>query len=165
MSDTDGGKIIADVLKRNDVKNLFTLCGGHISPILVGAKNVGIDVVDVRDEVSAVFAADACARMSGTVGVAAVTAGPGVTNTVTAVKNAQMAQSPLILFGGATATVLKGRGSLQDIDQLAIMRPITKWATSVKSLANLEATVERAFSVAVDGTPGPVFIEVPVDLL
>ncbi len=165
MSDTDGGKIIADVLKRNDVENLFTLCGGHISPILVGAKQVGIHVVDVRDEVSAVFAADACARMSGTVGVAAVTAGPGVTNTVTAVKNAQMAQSPVLLFGGATATVLKGRGSLQDIDQLAIMRPITKWATSVKSLANLEATVERAFSVAVAGTPGPVFIEVPVDLL
>jgi acetolactate synthase-1/2/3 large subunit len=165
MTDTDGGAIIARVLKRHDVKNLFTLCGGHISPILVGAKSLEIKVVDVRDEVSAVFAADACARMSGTVGVAAVTAGPGVTNTVTAVKNAQMAQSPLILFGGATATVLKGRGSLQDIDQLAIMRPITKWATSVKSLANLEATVERAFSVASSGTPGPVFIEVPVDLL
>jgi acetolactate synthase-1/2/3 large subunit len=165
MSETDGGAIIARVLKRHDVQFLFTLCGGHISPILVGAKAEGLRVIDVRDEVSAVFAADATARMSGVVGVAAVTAGPGVTNAVTAVKNAQMAQSPLILFGGATATVLRGRGSLQDIDQLAIMRPITKWATSVKTLASLEATVERAFDVAVSGTPGPVFIEVPVDLL
>ncbi len=155
MSETDGGAIIARVLKRHDVQFLFTLCGGHISPILVGAKAEGLRVIDVRDEVSAVFAADATARMSGVVGVAAVTAGPGVTNAVTAVKNAQMAQSPLILFGGATATVLRGRGSLQDIDQLAIMRPITKWATSVKTLASLEATVERAFDVAVSGTPGP----------
>lgn len=165
MSETDGGTTIARVLKRHDVQFLFTLCGGHISPILVGAKNLGLRVIDVRDEVSAVFAADATARMSGTVGVAAVTAGPGVTNAVTAVKNAQMAQSPLILFGGATATVLRGRGSLQDIDQLSLMRPITKWATSVKTLANLETTVERAFEVASSGTPGPVFIEVPVDLL
>ncbi len=165
MSETDGGAIIARVLKRHDVKFLFTLCGGHISPILVGAKAEGLRVIDVRDEVSAVFAADATARMSGVVGVAAVTAGPGVTNAVTAVKNAQMAQSPLILFGGATATVLRGRGSLQDIDQLAIMRPITKWATSVRTLAAVEATVQRAFEVAVSGTPGPVFVEVPVDLL
>tara|TARA_R110002096_G_scaffold423452_2_gene630632 strand:+ start:38418 stop:40166 length:1749 start_codon:yes stop_codon:yes gene_type:complete len=165
MSETDGGAIIASVLKRHDVQFLFTLCGGHISPILVGAKKLGLRVIDVRDEVSAVFAADATARMSGVVGVAAVTAGPGVTNAVTAVKNAQMAQSPIILFGGATATVLRGRGSLQDIDQLAIMRPITKWATSVKTLASLEATVQRAFEVATSGTPGPVFVEVPVDLL
>lgn len=165
MNDTDGGAIIARVLKGHDVQFLFALCGGHISPILVGANASGIKVVDVRDEVSAVFAADAIARMTGVVGVAAVTAGPGVTNTVTAVKNAQMAQSPLVLFGGATATVLRGRGSLQDIDQLAIMRPMTKWATSVKSVGSLAATVERAFEVASSGTPGPVFIEVPVDLL
>lgn len=165
MSEIDGGSIIARVLAKHDVKFLFTLCGGHISPILVGAKAIGIKVVDVRDEVSAVFAADACSRMTGVPGVAAVTAGPGVTNTITAVKNAQMAQSPLVLFGGATATVLKGRGSLQDIDQLAIMRPITKWATNVTTLNSLESTVERAFEVAKSGTPGPVFIEVPVDLL
>ncbi len=165
MSESDGGAIIAGVLKRHDVQFLFTLCGGHISPILVGAKAIGIQVVDVRDEVSAVFAADAVSRMTGVPGIAAVTAGPGVTNTITAVKNAQMAQSPLIVFGGATATVLRGRGSLQDIDQLAIMRPITKWATSVKSVNSLDATVERAFEVATSGTPGPVFVEVPVDLL
>jgi acetolactate synthase-1/2/3 large subunit len=160
-----GGDIIAEVLARHGVTHLFTLCGGHISPILTGAQARGLRVVDVRDEANAVFAADAVARMTGTIGVAAVTAGPGVTNAITAVKNAEMAQSPLILFGGATATLLKGRGALQDIDQLSLMKPITKWATTVKTVPALAPIVERACQLAVDGVPGPVFIEVPVDLL
>jgi acetolactate synthase-1/2/3 large subunit len=165
MASENGGAIIAEVLVRHGVRFLFTLCGGHISPILVEAKRRGVKVVDMRDEKNTVFAADAAARMTGIPGIAAVTAGPGVTNTITAVKNAQMAQSPLIVFGGATATVLRGRGSLQDIDQLSIMRPITKWATSVKTIADLGLTVERAVEVATSGVPGPVFLEVPVDLL
>ncbi len=160
-----GGDLIADVLARHGATHLFALCGGHISPILTGAQARGLKVVDVRDEVNAVFAADAVARMTGTIGACAVTAGPGVTNTITAVKNAQMAQSPIIIFGGATATLLKGRGSLQDIDQLSIMKPITKWATTVKTVPALVPTVERACQIAVDGVPGPVFVEVPVDLL
>jgi len=106
------------VLRSHGVENLFTLSGGHISPILTAAEKIGIRVVDTRHEVTAVFAADATARISGIPGVAVVTAGPGVTNTVTAVKNAQMAESPLVLLGGAAATLLKGRGALQDIDQL-----------------------------------------------
>ena len=122
----NGGDRIADVLHRQGVRALFTLCGGHISPILVGAKRRGIRVVDVRDEKNAVFAADATARLTGVPGVAAVTAGPGVTNTITALKNAQLAQSPLVLFGGATATVLRGRGALQDIDQRALVTPHVK---------------------------------------
>jgi len=162
---THGGDLIAEVLARHGATHLFTLCGGHISPILTGAQARGIRVIDVRDEVNAVFAADAVARMTGTIGVAAVTAGPGVTNTITAVKNAQMAQSPLIIFGGATATLLKGRGSLQDIDQLSIMKSVTKWATTVKTVPGLAPTVERACQIAMEGVPGPVFIEVPVDLL
>lgn len=161
----DGGAIVAEVLARRGVPFLFTLCGGHISPILVGAKQRGVRVVDVRDEKNAVFAADAVARMTGIPGVAAVTAGPGVTNTVTAVKNAQMAQSPVVILGGSTPTVLEGRGALQDIDQLSLLSPITKWATSVKTVANLGPTVEKAFDVASSGVPGPVFVEVPVDLL
>jgi acetolactate synthase-1/2/3 large subunit len=144
---------------------VFTLCGGHISPILIGAKERGIKVVDCRDERNAVFAADACARMTGRPGVAAVTAGPGVTNAMTALKNAQMAQTPMVLFGGATATILRGRGSLQDIDQLSLMRPCTKWATSVSTVGELGATVEKAFQIAKAGVPGPVFVEVPVDIL
>lgn len=165
MSELHGGAVIGQHLAKHGVPFLFTLCGGHISPILTGAQDCGIKVVDVRDEATAAFAADAVARMTGIPGVCAVTAGPGVTNTITAVKNAQMAESPMIVFGGATATILKGRGSLQDIDQLSIMRPITKWATSVSTVAALGPVVDKAFSVATEGIPGPVFIEVPVDLL
>jgi acetolactate synthase-like protein len=160
-----GGAIIAEILLRHGVRQLFALCGGHISPILTGCDERAIQVVDVRDEGNAVFAADAVARMTGILGVAAVTAGPGVTNTVTALKNAQMAQTPLLLLGGATATLLKGRGSLQDIDQLALMKPLTKWATTVKTVPQLGPTIERAIAVATSGVPGPVFVEVPVDLL
>lgn len=165
MNQQNGGSIIGEVLARKGVKFLFTLCGGHISPILVGAKQRGIQIVDVRDEKNAVFAADAVARMSGIPGVAAVTAGPGVTNTVTAVKNAMMAESPLIIFGGAAATITRGRGSLQDIDQMSLMKPVTKWATSISTVSSLGPTVEKAFEVAQSGVPGPVFVEVPIDLL
>lgn len=161
----DGGALIAEVLRKQGVRFLFTLCGGHISPILVGAKQAGIRVIDVRHEVNAVFAADAVARLTGVPGVVAVTAGPGLTNTITAVKNAQLAQSPVIILGGATATVLKGRGALQDIDQLALMRPHVKWATSVSRVKDLAPTLLRAFSVAQADIPGPVFVECPVDLL
>jgi thiamine pyrophosphate-dependent acetolactate synthase large subunit-like protein len=160
-----GGDRIAEVLHARGVRFLFTLCGGHISPILVGAKRMGIRVVDVRHEANAVFAADAVARLTGVPGVAAVTAGPGLTNTITAVKNAQMAQSPLVVFGGATATALKGRGSLQDIDQLALMTPHVKKAFTVSTVRELAPTVDKAFDIALSDTPGPVFIECPVDLL
>jgi len=160
-----GGDLIAEVLARHGATHLFTLCGGHISPILTGAQARGIRVIDVRDEANAVFAADAVARMTGTIGVAAVTAGPGVTNMATPIKNAQMAQSPLIVFGGSTATLLKGRGALQDIDQLSIMKSMTKWSVMVKTVPALAPTVERACQIAMEGVPGPVFVEVPVDLL
>jgi acetolactate synthase-1/2/3 large subunit len=161
----DGGAIIGRILASRGVKQLFTLCGGHISPILVGAEAHGIQVVDVRDEVNAVFAADAVARMTGVPGVAAVTAGPGVTNTITAVKNAQLAQSPILIFGGAAATLLKGRGALQDIDQISLMESITKWSVSIKKVHSIGPTVEKALDLAQEGVPGPVFIEVPIDVL
>ncbi len=160
-----GGDLIADVLVGQGVRFLFTLCGGHISPILVSAKARGVRVVDVRHEATAVFAADAVARLTGIPGVAAVTAGPGATNTVTAMKNAQMAQSPVVILGGATATLLRGRGSLQDIDQMALMGPHVKWATRVDRVRDLAPTVAEAFARARSGVPGPVFVECPVDLL
>ena len=161
----NGGDRIAKVLERQGVRTLFTLCGGHISPILVGCKKLGIDIVDVRDEASAVFAADAMARMTGVPGVAAVTAGPGVTNTLTAIQNAFMAQSPVIILGGATATALRGRGALQDIDQLSLVRPMVKSCVSVKAVRDLVPSLEQAFETALEGVPGPVFVEAPVDLL
>lgn len=165
MTEQHGGDIVGEVLSRHGIDHVFTLCGGHISPILVGAKRRGIRIVDVRDEASAVFAADAVARMTGIPGVAAVTAGPGVTNTLTAVKNAQLAQTPMLIFGGATATLLKGRGALQDIDQIALIESAVKWHAQVSTVPALGPTVQRALEVAQEGVPGPVFVEVPVDLL
>ena len=160
-----GGDLVADVLVRQGVRFLFTLCGGHISPILVSAKARGIRVVDTRHEATAVFAADAVARLTGVPGVAAVTAGPGVTNTITALKNAQMAQSPLVLLGGATATLLRGRGALQDVDQMALVGPHVKRASRVTRVRDLAPALDEAFRLARHGVPGPVFLECPVDLL
>ena len=165
MSDTHGGAIVASHLRQAGITHIFTLCGGHISPILVEAKRQDIRVVDVRSEASAVFAADAHARLTGRPGVAVVTAGPGVTNTITAIKNAQMAQSPVLLIGGATPTLLKNRGSLQDIDQLSLMKSLVKWQTSVGTLAQLDEAMRHGLDVARKGVPGPVFVEAPIDLL
>ena len=162
---SSGGERVAQVLSGQGVRFLYTLCGGHISPVLVACKARGIRVVDVRHEASAVFAADATARLSGVPGVAAVTAGPGVTNAITALVNARMAQSPLVLLGGATATLLKGRGSLQDIDQASVVSGCVKWQARVERLRELEPVLQRAFQEAVSGVPGPVFVELPIDLL
>lgn len=165
MGEQYGGQLVAQVLARHGVKFLYTLCGGHISPILVAAEQQGVRVVDVRDEATAVFAADATARLTGVVGVAAVTAGPGVTNTITAVKNAQMAQSPVLILGGAAATLMQGRGALQDIDQISLVKPLVKMAAAVRRVRDIVPTVEKALRVAQEGVPGPVFVEIPVDLL
>lgn len=160
-----GGDVVARHLYEHGVRHLFTLCGGHISPILSGAKALGIRIIDVRHEANAAFAADVMGRLSGTAGVCAVTAGPGVTNTLTAVKNAQMAQSPMVVFGGATATALRGRGALQDIDQMEVIKPHVKKAIPVATVRDLGPAVDEAFRVARSGVPGPVFVETPVDLL
>ncbi len=160
-----GGNLVALALAERGVKAIFTLIGGHISPILVEAKKLGIRVIDVRDEKNAAFAADACARLGFGPGVAVVTAGPGVTNTLTALKNAQMAETPLVLIGGAAATMLQGRGALQDIDQLSVVRPHVKWACKVTRRSGLAPALDRAFRTAVSGVPGPVFVELPIDLL
>lgn len=165
IDEMHGGKVVASVLQKNGVQQLFTLCGGHISPILVAADQAGIRVVDTRHEVTAVFAADAAARLTGKIGVAAVTAGPGVTNTITALKNAQMAQSPVLLLGGAAAVLLKGRGALQDIDHLGLVKGICKWSATCKTVRDIVPTLEKAIGTAKQGVPGPVFIELPVDLL
>jgi acetolactate synthase-1/2/3 large subunit len=156
---------VAEALQAHGVQRVFTLCGGHISPILAAAKARGIHVVDVRDEATAVFAADATARLTGLPGVAAVTAGPGLTNTITALKNAQLAQTPLLLLGGAAPTALQGRGALQDIDQRPLIEPHVKRFFKVKRVRDLGAMVADAFALARSGVPGPVAVECPVDLL
>jgi acetolactate synthase-1/2/3 large subunit len=160
-----GGDRVAAALAAHGVRFVFTLCGGHISPILTASKARGIRIIDVRDEATAVFAADAVARLTGVPGVAAVTAGPGLTNTITALKNAQQAQSPVILFGGAAPTALQGRGALQDIDQRPLVAPHVKLYRKIRRVLDLGPAVEEAFAVARAGVPGPVCIECPVDLL
>ena len=161
----NGGQLLGRFLQKKEVPFLFTLCGGHISPLLVEAKRRGIRVVDVRDEATAVFAADATARLTGRPGVAAVTAGPGLTNALTAVQNAFLAQSPLILIGGAAPTVLRGRGALQDIDQQTLLRPLVKKVFPVNRNCDLLPAMEGAWEASRAGLPGPVFVECPIDLL
>jgi len=160
-----GGDRVAVALAAHGVTAVFTLCGGHISPILTGAKARGIRIIDTRGEATAVFAADAVARLTGVPGVAAVTAGPGITNAVTALKNAQLAQSPIVLLGGAAPTLLQGRGALQDIDQRPVVAPHVKLIRPVRRVREIGPAIEEAFAEARDGVQGPAFVELPVDLL
>ena len=166
----NGGKLVARALKAEGVTHLFTLCGGHIQAIYEGCLDEGIRVVDTRHEQSAAHAADGWAKVTGQPGVAAVTAGPGVTDAVTAVANAQRAQVPLVLIGGQGSRGIgpfggQDRGSLQDMNAVDVMRPITKWAVSVPEVRRLGEYVQSAFRVATAGVPGPVFLEMPIDLL
>jgi len=165
MGFAHGGDRIADALVHQGVRHVFTLTGGHIAPILTACNSVGIQVIDVRAEANAVFAADATSRLTGIPGVAVVTAGPGVTNTLTALQNALLAQSSMVLLGGAVATALRGRGALQDTDQAAVVRPHVKETFRARHVRDLAGLIAEAFSAARSGVPGPVFVELPVDLL
>jgi acetolactate synthase-1/2/3 large subunit len=147
------------------VGHVFTLCGGHILPIYDGCLDEGIRVIDVRHEQVAAHAADAYARLTRNVGVAVVTAGPGVTDAVTGVANAHAARSPLLLIGGAAPLGLRGLGALQEMEQVALLRPITKGAWSVAETRQIPEVLTTAIRVALSGRPGPVFVEIPVDLL
>ncbi len=161
----DGGAAVAATLRAHGVSLLFTLCGGHISPILVGAKAAGIRVIDVRNEATAVFAADAVSRLTGRPGVAAVTAGPGVTNTVTPLKNASLSQSPALLLGGAAPTLLQGRGALQDINQRPVVAPHVKFFRRLRRVRDIGLTVSEALAATCEGVQGPAFVECALDLL
>jgi acetolactate synthase-1/2/3 large subunit len=160
-----GGRLVAAALKRHGVTHLFTLCGGHIQAIYDGCLDEQIRVIDVRHEQTAGHAADGWARVTGRPGVCAVTAGPGVTDVVTAVANAQRAGSPMIVLGGAGPYALRDMGSLQDMDAVTLMRPITKWSVQVPETRRIVEYVDAAFRVAQSGVPGPVFLELPLDLL
>jgi acetolactate synthase-1/2/3 large subunit len=160
-----GGELVARVLKEAGVGHVFTLCGGHILPIYDGCLTEGIRVIDVRHEQVAAHAADAYARLTRNIGVALVTAGPGVTDAVTGVANAHAARSPLLLIGGAAPLGLRGLGALQEMEQVALLRPITKGAWSVPETRQIPEVLTTAIRTALAGRPGPVFVEIPVDLL
>ncbi len=165
MSIVHGGRLVAQALKRHGTTHLFTLCGGHIQAIYDGCLDEGIRVVDVRHEQTAGHAADGYARVTGRPGVCAVTAGPGVTDVVTAMANAQRAGVPLICIGGAGPKLLCDMGSLQDMDHLTLMRSVSKWAVQVPSTARIAEYMDSAFRIAMSNVPGPVFLEMPLDLL
>src|SRR5712691_6608875 len=160
-----GGELVARVLKEAGVGHVFTLCGGHILPIYDGCVTEGIRVIDVRHEQVAAHAADAYARLTRNIGVAIVTAGPGVTDAVTGIANAHAARSPVLLIGGAAPLGLRGLGALQEMEQVALLRPITKGAWSVAETRQIPETLTTAIRTALSGRPGPVFVEIPVDLL
>ena len=160
-----GGRLIAKALKAEGIDAFFTLCGGHIQAIYDGCLDEGIRVVDTRHEQTAAHAADGYARATGKPGVCGVTAGPGVTDAVTAVANAHRAGIPMIVFGGAGPTVFQHMGSLQDMDHCELMRPITKWSVRISETRRLAEYVSIAYRKATSGVPGPVFLEVPLDIL
>jgi acetolactate synthase-1/2/3 large subunit len=160
-----GGKLAARALKQAGVECVFTLCGGHIMPLYDGCIDEGIKVVDVRHEQAAVHAADAWARCNpGSIGVAAVTAGPGVTDGVTGVANAWRANSPILVFGGQGPFANLRRGSLQEMDHIGVMRPITKYADAVYQTHRIPEYIELAIRHAVSGIPGPAYLEIPMDV-
>ena len=160
-----GGHLVARVLKNENVSHIFTLCGGHIAPIYDGCLDEGIRIIDTRHEQAAAHAADAYARLTRGIGVAVVTAGPGVTDAVTAVANAYYASSPLVLIGGAAPLNQQGRGALQEMDQVPLMKPITKWSISIHETARIPELLTQAIRIALTGRPGPVFVELPFDVL
>jgi acetolactate synthase-1/2/3 large subunit len=161
-----GGTLAAKALKAAGVEVVFTLSGGHVMGIYDGCLDEGIDVIDVRHEQAAVHAADAWARLHpGKVGVAILTAGPGVTDGVTGVANAWRANSPILVFGGQGPFDNLRRGSLQEMDHVSMMRPISKWADACYQTARIGEYVELAIRTALSGVPGPAFLEIPMDVL
>lgn len=159
-----GGHLVAESLAREGVTHLFTLSGGHIAPIYDGCVANGIRIVDVRHEQSAAHAADGWARVTGHPGVAAVTAGPGVTDAVTGVANALYANSPMLLLSGKNPMFEFERGSLQEMDQVTLLSPVTKWARTVYDVRRIPDMMAAAFRHATAGRMGPVFLDLPVDV-
>jgi acetolactate synthase-1/2/3 large subunit len=160
-----GGWLVAKALKKEGVEVVFTLSGGHIAAIYDGCVREGIRVVDTRHEQAAVHAAEGWAKCTRKPGVALLTAGPGVTDGVTGVANAYLAGSPLLVIGGAAPLGLWDRGALQEMNQIDLLRPITKWARTVHETSRLAEYTAMAFRQMLGGKPGPVFLEIPMDIL
>jgi acetolactate synthase I/II/III large subunit len=160
-----GGRLAAQAIAAEGVDTIFTLCGGHVMPIYEGCRLEGIRVVDVRHEQAAAHAAEAWGRIKRACGVAVVTAGPGVTGVVTAVANSFSAQTPLVVIGGARPLVQAGQGALQELDQRAILEPITKWSAVCTQPDRIPDHIATAFRHALAQPRGPVYLELPMDVL
>ena len=165
MGKINGGYLAARALKDEGVEVVFTLVGGHITQLLYGIRDAGIKVVDCRHECAAAYAADAYARATGKPGVVITTAGPGITDTVTAMIEAKMLGSPVIHIGGAGMQPFVDTGALQCINSLEVMATCTKWARRVVSPQRTAEYITMAFRYALADTPGPVYLEMPADVL
>jgi acetolactate synthase I/II/III large subunit len=160
-----GGRIVAKALKSRGVSHLFTLSGGHLFSIYDGCKAEGIEIVDVRHEQSAVFAAEGFAKATRKIGVAALTAGPGVTNGISAIAGAQANCSPICVLGGRAPELRWGSGSLQEIDHLPFVSPLVKSAETVKEPGQIGARTAAALDLALAAPNGPTFIDYPLDVV
>jgi thiamine pyrophosphate-dependent acetolactate synthase large subunit-like protein len=160
-----GGRIVARALKSRGVSHLFTLSGGHLFSIYDGCRAEGIEIVDVRHEQSAVFAAEGMAKARRGIGVAALTAGPGVTNGVSAIAGAQANCSPVCVLGGRAPELRWGSGSLQEIDHLPFVSPLVKSAETVKEPGGIGARTAAALDLALAAPSGPTFIDYPLDVV
>jgi acetolactate synthase I/II/III large subunit len=160
-----GGKIVAKVLKSRGVDTLFTLSGGHIFPIYDGCKDEGIRIVDVRHEQTAAFAAEGIAKATRGIGVAALTAGPGVTNGLSAIAGAQANGSPICVLGGRAPEMRWGSGSLQEIDHLPFVSPLVKSAETAKAADAIAAMTAAALDNAAAAPSGPAFLDYPMDVI
>lgn len=164
MAKIHGGQIVAKALKNEGVDTLFTLTGGHIVPILDGCLQEGIRIVDVRHEQTAAHAADAYTRLTGNLGVAAVTAGPGVTDTMTGVATAYYGSTPMLVIGGRHMIRQELKGGLQEMDHTRLFHSITKWAATAWQVDRLADYVATAARHAFSGRGGPVFLDIPMDV-
>ncbi len=160
-----GGRIVAKALKSRGVDHLFTLSGGHLFSIYDGCKEEGIGLVDVRHEQTAAFAAEGVAKATRGVGVAALTAGPGVTNGISAIAGAQANGSPLCVLGGRAPEMRWGSGSLQEIDHLPFVSPLVKSAQTVKVPGRIGAVTAAALDLALAAPGGPTFVDYPLDVV
>ena len=165
MPTSSGAQLLVRMLKAEGVRHVFTLSGLHVAPIYAACVEEGIQVIDTRHEQAAAHAADATARLTRGIGVCCVTAGPGVTDALTGVANAWAASSPVLLLGGAAPTFNAGKGSLQEMEQVDLFTRITKWSDRVPAPDRVPTYMARAFRVMLSGRPGPVFLEVPWDVL
>jgi acetolactate synthase-1/2/3 large subunit len=164
MESGNSGELIALALKRAGVSHLFTLNGAHIWPVLMGAEEHGIRIIDFRHEQSAAFAAEGWAKVTRECGVAAVTAGPGVTNATSAIAQAQANDSPLFVIGGRAPVARWGMGSLQEMDHVEVVRTLTKKAVTLGAAEEAYGTAAECMRTALSRRTGPVFMDVPIDV-
>jgi acetolactate synthase I/II/III large subunit len=158
-----GGRLVARRLKAHGVSKLFTLSGGHLFSIYDGCRSEGIEIVDVRHEATAAFAAEGWAKVTREPGACALTAGPGVTNGMSAMASAQANHSPMVVLGGRAPAGRWGQGSLQEIDHVPFVRPVTKSARTAQSTVEIPELVDEAFAVAQAPHGGPTFVDFPLD--